>query len=170
MSSGATRAGGGPRLGRRSDQRGVTIVEFAMVLPVLFILMMSVVDFGLCFFAEHTLQFATREGVRIALVGRVLTDSNGNPLTREATIIETIQKQAAIAIPADKVHISIYPVSSDLTDPTGWQTTQDAGSGGSYMRVRTSYDYAFLTPVLRAVFPGGKLTLQAQSTYRNEQF
>jgi hypothetical protein len=154
----------------RKHERGVTIIEFAMVLPLVFILMLSVLDFGLCFFAQHTLQFATREGVRLALVGRTIDDANGNPLTREATIIKTIQDKAAIAIPAAQLSISIYPVANDLKDPNGWQQEQDAGTGGSYMRVRTSFDYHFISPVLKAVFTDGALSLQAQSTYRNEQF
>ena len=155
---------------RRKNERGNAIIEFAMVFPVLLILIVSVMDFGLCFFAEHTLQFATREGVRMALVGRTLNDPSGSPMTRVASIVKTIQDQAAIAIPASKLSISIYAVPPDLSDPAGWQGTQDAGAGGEYMRVRTSYDYHFITPVLALVFKDGIMTLQAQSTYRNEQF
>jgi len=155
---------------RRADERGNTIIEFAMVFPLLLILIVSVMDFGLCFFTDHTLQFATREGVRMALVGRTLTDAGGSPMTREASIIKTIQDQAAVAIPASKLSISIFAVQPDLSDPTDWQGTQDAGVGGQYMRVRTSYDYHFITPVLASCFKGGVMTLKAQSTYRNEQF
>lgn len=155
---------------RRPGERGATIIEFALVLPVIFILILSVMDFGLCFFAQHTLQFATREGVRVALVGRIMNDANGNPMTREATIIKTIQDKAGIAIPADKLHISIYQVPPDMSDPKDWAGTQDAGVGGSYMRVRTSFDYHFMTPMLGAIFKSGMLSLQAQATYRNEQF
>jgi hypothetical protein len=146
------------------------LIEFAMVLVFLFLLMLSIADFGLCFFMQHTLQFATREGVRIALVGRTLTDADGNPMTREATIIRTIQEQASIAIPASGLRISIYPVGADLSDPREWEGAQDAGAGGSYMRVRTSCDYRFITPLLGAMLDDGKLTLQAQATYRNERF
>jgi hypothetical protein len=175
---GAARAGaphgrvGSPagRPGARAAERGATLVEFAMVLAFLFLLMLSIADFGLCFFMQHTLQFATREGVRIALVGRTLTDGDGNPMTREATIIKTIRDKASIAIPASRLRISIYPVGADLGDPNEWEGAEDAGTGGSYMRVRTSCDYRFITPLLRGMLDGGKLTLQAQSTYRNEQF
>jgi hypothetical protein len=152
------------------SERGNAIMEFAMVFPVLLILILSVMDFGLCFFAQHTLQFATREGVRIALVGRTLTDAGGTPMTRVASIVQTIQDKASIAMPPGAVNISIYAIPADLSDPGGWQGTQDAGVGGEYMRVRTSYDYHFITPVLAFVFKGGYLTLRAQSTYRNEQF
>ena len=49
-----------------AGRRGAAIAELAIVLrsssPVF-----SMVDFGIYSFAQHTLQFATREGVRLAL-------------------------------------------------------------------------------------------------------
>ena len=53
----------------RSHERGGALVEFALVLPAFFVMMLSIMDFGLYFFVQHTLQFATREGARLALVG-----------------------------------------------------------------------------------------------------
>ena len=46
------------RRGHRS--RGVAIIEFAFVFPFLLILFFSLIDFGIYFFDQHTLQFATR--------------------------------------------------------------------------------------------------------------
>ena len=40
---------------------GFTIVEFALVLPLFLILLAAIIDFGILFFVQHTLQFATRE-------------------------------------------------------------------------------------------------------------
>ena len=59
--------------------RGATLVEFAMVLPVFVLLLFGIIEFGRYFFVQHTLQFATREGTRLALVGGTLADANGNP-------------------------------------------------------------------------------------------
>src|SRR5436309_9936394 len=83
-----SRAGGGQlnKLFRTvRGNRGVEIAEFALALPLFLIIMISIVDFGIYSFIQHTLQFATREGVRLALVGRTLTDASGNTLTREAS-------------------------------------------------------------------------------------
>ena len=38
------------------------------------------------------------------------------------------------------------------------------------MRVKTTYDYVFLTPYIGNFFPGGASIIVAQSTYRNEMF
>jgi Flp pilus assembly protein TadG len=155
---------------RARGERGAALMEFAVALPLLLILMFSIVDFGLYFFAQHTVQFATREGVRLALVGRTLADGAGNAMSREASIVRTISDKAAVAVNPTKLQISIFPVDPEYGDPVDWQTTQNAGAPGSYMRVRTRYDYHFITPLLGALMPNGRLSVRAQATYRNELF
>lgn len=150
--------------------KGVTVMEFSLVLPLLLVIIFTIVDFGIYFFISHTVQFATREGVRLALVGRTVADAQGNMLNREASIIQTISDKAKIAVSPTTLQISIYPVAADFTDPVDWQGTQDAGGPGSYMRVKTLYQYKFVTPLLAALVPNGKLRILAQATYRNELF
>ena len=158
-------------------QKGVTIVEFALVFPLLMLLFFAVFDFGMYYFIQHSIQFATREGVRLALVGRTIPDGAGNPQSREASIIQTIKSKAAVAVNPTALQISIYPVDgTTYADPSGWQTTQDAGLPGNYMRVRTRYTYRFVTPlkflmplVIRWT-PPESFVISAQATYRNELF
>ena len=45
-----------------------------------------------------------------------------------------------------------------------------AGSGGQYMRVRTQYDFKFVTPIIGAFFSGGTVAVKAEATYHNELF
>jgi len=154
------------------NRKGVTIVEFAMVFPFLMLLIFGIMDFGLYFFVQHSLQFATREGVRLALVGRTINDGSGNPLSREASIIQTIKSKASVAVKPADVSVSIYPVDATFADPSGWQTTQDAGLPGSYMRVRTRYTYQLVTPLALVGFivPSKLKVIEVQATYRNELF
>ncbi|HEY7728546.1 MAG TPA: TadE family protein [Candidatus Eisenbacteria bacterium] len=155
---------------RRGRQHGTAIIEFALVLPLLLTLIFTTIDFGIFFFIQHTVQFATREGARLALVGRTLTDASGSALDREASIVKTIRDKASIAVDPGALEISIFPIDAGFGDPADWRTRQDAGSGGTYMRVRTIYSYRFLTPVLSALVPGGRIEIRAQATYRNEWF
>lgn len=156
---------------RTRRDRGVSIIEFSFVFPFLLILFMSVIDFGIYFFEQHTLQFATREGARVGLTGRQLTDANGNPMSREASIISTIREYATIACPnTSRLSISIYPINADFSDPTGWKGLQDAGDPGAIMRVRCQYTYTFITPFIRQVMSNGQLKIQAEATYKNESF
>jgi Flp pilus assembly protein TadG len=152
------------------SSKGTSIMEFSLVLPLLLVLILTIADFGIYFFISHTVQFATREGVRLALVGRTVADPQGNMLSREGSIIQTIQEKAKIAVSPSTLRISIYPVAANFTDPLDWQNTQDAGGPGSYMRVKTFYEYKFVTPLLAALVPNGKLPVLAQATYRNELF
>lgn len=156
---------------RRRGERGSSLVEFALVAPLLFLVIFLVIDTGFYFFVRHTVQFATREGVRLALVGGTTSDARGNPLNREASIVETIQRNAAIAgIDPANLSISIYPIEADYSDPDGWSGMQDAGQPGQYMRVRTRYNHMFLTPMVRNLGQEGSLTIRAEATYRNELF
>ena len=92
-------------------------------------------------------------------------------MSREASIIKTIQDNATLAIkPSSSVLVSIYPVTSTYTDPTGWETQQDAGDPGDYMRVRSRYTHRFFTPLIGGFFSGGSMVIQAEGTYRNELF
>lgn len=46
------------------SERGAAAVEFALVLPVLILLVLGIVDFGRAFNAQQTLTFAARTGAR----------------------------------------------------------------------------------------------------------
>ena len=154
----------------RKVQRGAALVEFALALPLLFALLLAMVDFGLYFFIEHTVQFATREGVRLALVGGRLNDTAGNPMSREASIVQRVRERATVAVDATHLEISIFPLNPDYSEPVNWSGMQNAGAPGGYMRVRTRYTYTFITPMLSALVPGGHLYAQGEATYRNEFF
>ena len=156
-------------LSGRTD-RGASAVEFALTLPIFVILVIGIIEFGWYFFVQHTIQYATREGMRLALVGRTLPDPGGNPMTREASIIQTIRNNAALAVNPTTVLVSIYPVNANFTDPNGWETQQDAGDPGEYMRVRSRYVHTFFTPLVGGFFSDGRITIQAEGTYRNELF
>jgi hypothetical protein len=153
--------------------RGATAVEFALVLPLFVLLLFGIIDFGRYFFIQHTVQFATREGTRLALVGGTLVDADGNPMGRVASIIREIQDNAGLAIDPAGLSISIFPITAGYSDPTGWENLQDAGLPGDYMRVRTRYTYRFLTPFIGDFFTKGTKgtnVIQAAATYRNELF
>ncbi|MFC7595434.1 TadE/TadG family type IV pilus assembly protein [Terrabacter sp. GCM10028922] len=49
-------------------ERGASAVEFAIVLPVLFLVIAGIVDFGRYFFTQIQLTNAAREGARAAVV------------------------------------------------------------------------------------------------------
>lgn len=53
--------------GRRARDRGASAVEFAIVLPLLLLVIAGIVDFGRALFTQVILTNAAREGVRAAI-------------------------------------------------------------------------------------------------------
>ncbi len=103
------------------DERGQTLAEFALVLPLLGMLLFGIVQFGIAFNHYLTLTDAVRAGARKAVVSRHLSDrvgvtkaavknsASGLPLTDDR--IEVTSSWA----PGSDVTVSAsYPYSIDL--------------------------------------------------------
>jgi Flp pilus assembly protein TadG len=52
----------------RRDERGALIVEFGLIVPILFLLVFGIVDFGRAYFTMNNLAAAVREGARYGAV------------------------------------------------------------------------------------------------------
>lgn len=57
----------------RCESQAAAAVEFALVLPVLLVLLLGLLQFGLTLATLQGLEAATREGARLAAVGRDVT-------------------------------------------------------------------------------------------------
>jgi Flp pilus assembly protein TadG len=58
-------------------ERGAVAVEFALIAPVLLILVFGIIDFGHAYFMKHNLQNACREGARYATRYQTAADGSG---------------------------------------------------------------------------------------------
>lgn len=68
---------------RAEGRRGQALVEFALVLPVLVLLLFASVDFSRAFFTLQAVTHASREGARSGIVsGATAADVNGAVNTR----------------------------------------------------------------------------------------
>lgn len=68
-----------------SNERGASAVEFALVAPLLFLLLFGIIEFGFIFNRWITITHAAREGVRLMSVGVPANDAlypNGDAQTR----------------------------------------------------------------------------------------
>jgi len=155
------------------NAQGSTALEFSLVLPLFLFVVMAVTEFGWFYVHQHALQFATREGMRVGLLGVTLKDENDVTLSREASIAKAIQDQTFSIMEIDPAKIWVFPVGSDYSDPDSWDTNpSSAGGSGSYMRVRVHYQHNMLTPFLDTYFSsnGSGILMAAEGTYRNEDF
>jgi hypothetical protein len=64
--------------GRRDGEDGAVAVEFAIILPVLLLLVFGIIDFGHAYYMKHVLQNSCREGARYATRYQTKTDGTGD--------------------------------------------------------------------------------------------
>jgi Flp pilus assembly protein TadG len=91
-------------------ERGQTLVEFALVLPILSLLLLGVIQFGIVFNHYITLTDAVRAGARKGAVGRHLQDPQG--------AVEDAVRNAATDMDHDQLQITVdssWTQGSDVT-------------------------------------------------------
>ena len=54
----------------KNGERGASVVEFAIVLPILLVLLFGVIEFGFIFYNKEMLTNAAREGARAGILAR----------------------------------------------------------------------------------------------------
>jgi Flp pilus assembly protein TadG len=100
------------------NERGQTLVEFALVLPILSLLLLGVIQFGVAFNNYITLTDAVRAGARKGAVGRHLQDP-------EAAVRQTINTAASG---------NLKPADLQITVNSSW-------AQGSDVTVTATYPY-----------------------------
>jgi Flp pilus assembly protein TadG len=119
-------------------QRGDGLVEFALVLPVLLLLLFGILDGGRAVYAYHVVANSAREGARYASV-----------TTRTASEVRT--KVLAYAVALDPAQVSV-----ELRYPTA--TT---------VQVEVRYNFSLFTPVVAQAMGGNTLVLHSAATMYN---
>ena len=66
---------------RRRSERGAAAVEFAILLPLLILLLFGIIEFSIAYNHEQGLHAAAREGARVAAL----------PQTTQATVIDRVR-------------------------------------------------------------------------------
>jgi Flp pilus assembly protein TadG len=150
------------------NKKGQAIVEFALTAVVLFMLLFAIIDLGMMFYVNLTMQHAVRVGTRSAIVGQPAKDGT---TPREALRQKIIAASNGLCVDSNIVSgptVSILtPSATAFSNYTGRQVT-DTGTPDQIIIVRMTYAWPLLTPVLVPFFPGGKYTFTASATMKNE--
>lgn len=141
-------------VGFRSE-RGAAAVEFALVAPLLFLLVFGIIDFGFGFHAWDAAENASREGARIAAV---------DPNTSH--IIARVQSAASV-LDASKLGVTVA-CSHNNGISFGGCGASTTWAEGDIIRVTVTYDYDFMTPLGTWVGLGSHLHETAVSEARFE--
>jgi Flp pilus assembly protein TadG len=148
-------------MNRRSRQRGLAIVEFAVTAPFLAMVMLAVVELSRAFIQYATLAHNARDGV-VYLARRAIPDTTGVVQVTGAVITETrnVVVFGNVAGTGTSVLPGLVP---------GHVTVTDAGGGN--VRVDVSYPYQSLVGGSLPLFGFGSdistnFTLRVDNTMR----
>jgi len=111
------------RLGR--DQRGVAAVEFAMIAPIFFALLVGIMDVGRYMWTLNTMQYAIDQGVRAGVV-RQLPDDEVEDLVKSSLAgldaagitVEAVSGASTLSITAETTYAFLFPISSFMDHTT----------------------------------------------------
>ena len=107
----------------RKSEKGQALVEFALVLPILLIVLCGIIDFGWLYYNQITLNNAAREGARYAVV-HYDPEVDWKAQAQSRMLSGMVGVQSATAIVSDPVEQQITAeVTADAKLLTGFTST-----------------------------------------------
>jgi Flp pilus assembly protein TadG len=92
---------------RPKRRRGATVVEFAIVAPILFLVVFGLIEFGRYMMLHQIAITSTREGCRKAVLGTTTSDQQVDTVVRGFLAAGGIQ--SSVAEDSTKVAVSVSP-------------------------------------------------------------
>lgn len=135
------------RWGRQPEDRGAAAVEFALILPVLLLLVLGIINFGYVFGQKLALNQAVREGARKAVVSTsadlpairtFVRDATGGLIGDPGTVAIATALQSGGAGSFDDEFTRTEETCVDYTDAQGL---------GGQLRVTATYQSDWLVPL-----------------------
>ena len=105
------------------DRRGTAFVEFGLLAPIFFLVIVGIVDFGRMMWLSNSVEHAATEGARYAAVRGV-----GKPTVATAQQIQDFARAQVTLIP-----------TSEMTVNVSWTPTNN-NNPGSTVTVQVTYD------------------------------
>lgn len=157
------------------DERGLTSVEFAILLPVFAYLLMGILELSMMFFSTIVVDGAVQDAGRRLRTGQA--ESSGNTLTY---FVNEVCDGVNGIYDCDEITFDVrtfenfssasVPISVD--EDGNYVTQFSAGGSGEITAVRAIYDWQFTTPFVADIFGNseGKRTLTMTTVFRNEAY
>ena len=117
------------------DQRGIAAIEFAIIAPVMMMMLMGVMEYGYVAFARSSLEHATLSAARSAVASHCEE-------TRESNMIAQIDRgmSSVIAYDDEPTEIEYRAYSEKFGDVGNPEPFDDANSDGVYTEGETYQD------------------------------
>lgn len=133
-------------MSQRPKRRGQSLVEFALIAPIFFFLVIGIIEGGRLLWTFHTLNNAAKEGSRYTMVRGTNSELGDAPATDSTIETYILSKSSGLA-------------DADLT--TNLVLLDGDMDNKSRFRVEVSYDYSFVVGAFLGV---SDMTITADST------
>jgi Flp pilus assembly protein TadG len=130
---------------RKSGREGQGLVEFALVVPLLLLLLLGIAEFGRAWMTRNILTGATREAVRVAAV-----------------------PPPAGSMAAARARATAVLASAGITTPPARIEVTDAPAAYGAVTVTVNYDFPWLFAGFIPGLGGPTLPLRSTTTMRRE--
>jgi TadE-like protein len=137
--------------GRRSQGQG--LIEFALVIPIFLLLMVSLFDLGRAVFAYNTLTNAAREGARMAIVNQY------KPLV----VAHAKSQTQIVELDDPSVSVTYWQVAPDGTPDKSKPQCTSLVAVGCLAVVSFEATYRPITPIISNILFASGVTFQATS-------
>jgi Flp pilus assembly pilin Flp len=149
------------------DQRGATIIEFALVAPILFLMVFAVIEFSLVMYSTSVVENATAAASRYGITGNNYDAS----MTRDEYIRASIDKLSMGLVKPDDIKITTEKFGDfQGVNSSGSGSKADYGSGNETVLYHVGYDWKIATPMIAQFFDGGIFPIRATALVKNEKF
>ena len=136
-----------------ADQKGTTIVEFALVAITFFIILFGIFDLGIMAYSYHYVSYAARDATRWAIVHGA---DSSSPATGQD--VEDYVKSSDRTPPGiDPANLTVTPEWPG--DASNEDCPVNSNMRGCPVKVSIQYDFDFLLPFM----PGGGITMTSSA-------
>jgi Flp pilus assembly protein TadG len=142
---------------RWRDSSGSSLVEAALITPLLLLLTFALIDFGSIFYAYLALENGVGQATRYGVTGNQVAG-----ISRESSIMKAMRD----ATPTLAIADGAFAFSHLSPGTVVW--TAGAGGPNDVEKVTVTYPWQLMTPMVRVFFPGGRVTLTVESAMKNE--
>ena len=157
---------------RRPRSRGQSLVEFALVLPILVLIFFGLLDAGRAVFVNNTNAQAAREGARLGAAQAAWRGRSGAACAAPVCPASTAVLKSNVVAAVNAMAISMGTIAPGQVvlaceTPAGASSTNCASNheqAGNRVRVTVTYAYTPMTPVIGQLLGPISFTAVATST------
>ena len=133
---------------RLRHEDGASAVEFALIAPLLFMLLFGIIGFGLAFLRVQSIRTAVREGGRAAAVGAPVATTQQTTVSASSGYIPSDQSSRVVVSSSLAGRCTPNNIGDDVTVT---YNTSNLPEGGVIVRIPLLPDIV-MTPVITASF------------------